>query len=484
MNYQLIILMNAVFLAGCAAGPRFASPKTPDIGSSYTAEKLPATTAHAATAPGAQSFEPDADLPAQWWELFRCAPLDALIRTALDNSPTLSAARAALKNAQAQRRAQTDALYYPAVDATLSAMRQKFNGTSFGIPALGTTVFDLYNASVNVSYTFDVFGGSRRQVETLKALEDYQDFQLKAAHLALTANIVTTAVREASLRAQITATEQIIADEETQLTVIRSRVSAGAAAQPDVLAQQTLLAQSRAQMPQLQKTLEQAHTQLAVLCGILPSQAAALPQFSLEQFTLPEKLPLSVPAQLVRHRPDVRAQESLLHQASAQIGVSAAKLLPNISLTANYGWQADSADTLFKDETNTWAYGLSLQQAVYHGGELTAKRRAAADAYEQAASQYRQTVLIAFQNVADALRALNSDTETLALRTEAQQTARKTVDLTQTRFELGAISYPSLLSAQQQYQEAYLNFVQAQAALYADTAALFQALGGGWWNND
>jgi NodT family efflux transporter outer membrane factor (OMF) lipoprotein len=478
MRQITFVLVLALIVTGCAVGPKFHAPKAPDI-TEYVRNQPGKT-----SAPGSrvQILSQGDDISAQWWELFHSKTLNALIKNALANSPTLASAQAALRNARELRRAQAGALYSPAVDAGVSVNREKFSGASIGIPTLGTTVFTLYDASVNVSYVFDVFGGSRRQVESLRSLEEYQEFQLKAAYLSLTGNIVTTAMREASLRAQIRATREILSVQEKQLKVVERRYAVGAAAVPEVLSQKTLLAQARASLPQLEKSLETTRHQLAVLAGALPDKTPDIPAFEIEQFTLPGELPISVPSLLVRHRPDVLAQEALLRQAGAQIGVATANMLPKISLTGNYGWQSDTTDNLFRDETNTWTYDGGLQQPVYHGGELTARLRAARAAYDEADAQYRQTVLLAFENVADALRALEKDSASLAAESDARESSVQALDVTQKQFELGAVSYPLLLSAQQQYQQTYINFVQAEAALYADTAALFQALGGGWWN--
>jgi NodT family efflux transporter outer membrane factor (OMF) lipoprotein len=426
------------------------------------------------------------DIPAQWWELFHSKPLDALIQRAIKNSPTLAAARAALNNAREQRRAQAGALYFPSIDLGLSYTKEKFNAVAIGFPEFGATTFDLYDASVNVSYVFDFFGGSRRQVEAMRALEQYQNFQLEAAYLTLTANIVTTAVREASLRAQLSATKEISSMQEKQLDIMVKQFNEGATSLTEVLTQRTLLAQIQATVPQLEKQIDSSRHLLAVLTGVMPGPSTSpseIPEFNLEEFTLPEKLPVSVPALLVRHRPDIRAQEALMHQSSALIGVADAGLLPSISITGNESWESNTTNSLISNDNNTWEYIIGLQQPIFHGGAITAKRRAALAAYDEAAAQYRQTVLIAFENVADSLRALEKDTATLAAQTQARDSANKSLEVVGKQFTLGAVSYPILLIAQQQYQQAEVNFVQAQAALFADTAALFQALGGGWWNH-
>jgi len=469
-------------LAACAVGPDFHRPEAPKT-NTYTAKALPEKTAAAPVAGGdAQRFVFGKDIPAQWWAVFHSDALDQLIRQALEDSPTLAAAQAALREAHENVRAEVGAAFFPAVDANASAERQKFSGAAFGQPGAKGSLFNLYNASVKVSYALDIFGGARRELETLQSQVDYQRFQLEGAYLTLTSNIVTTAVKEASLRAQILATQDILKVQGKQLDVVERQFQLGAVSRSDVLAQQTQLAQTRATLPPIEKDLAQTRHQLAVLVGRLPGEGAALPEFELDGLQLPQELPVSLPSSLVHQRPDIQASEALLHAASAQVGVATANLYPQITLTGNYGSETTRVGDLFQNGTSVWSLAAGLLQPVFHGGELIAKRSAAVAAYDQAAAQYRETVLQAFQNVADVLRALDADANTLKAQAEAEAAARATLDLTQKQFELGAVSYLSLLNAERQYQQTKISLVQAQAARFADTAALFQALGGGWWN--
>jgi NodT family efflux transporter outer membrane factor (OMF) lipoprotein len=470
----------AAAVAGCAVGPDFRELDAPKT-NSYTSTVLPEETV---TTPGragtAQRFMAGGDIPAQWWTLFHSEPLDRLIRQALADSPSLAAAQAKLRQAQENLRAEVGAVS-PSVDAKLSAQRQRFSPAAIGQSNAPSTDFNLYNASVGVTYTFDVGGGWRRELEAMRAQVDYQSFQLEGAHLALTANIVTTAISEASLRAQMQAFHEIEALQQNELDITETQFKLGGARRTDVLAQRAQLVQVRATLLPLEKELAQTRHLLAVLTGKLPSEAD-LPEFTLETLELPQQLPVSLPSALVRQRPDIRAAEALLHQASAQVGVATANLYPRITLSGSYGWEANSSANLFGPTTSIWNVGASLLQPLFHGGELTARRRAAIAAYDQATAQYRDTVLHAFQNVADALRALDVDARTLKAQTEADVVARDTLDLTHKEFLLGAANYLSLLNAQHQYQQARISLVQFQALRYADTAALFQALGGGWWN--
>ena len=478
--HMSFIMIALVTLVGCAVGPNFHSPDmaTPDH---YTAVPLPAQTASAPSeSTAAQHFAFDKDLPGEWWTLFRSDSLDRLVRMALDNSPTLIQAQAMLKQAQEDLNARTGATQYPAVDAGLSVTRQQMD--SYGISNIPNPgPFNLYNASVSVSYTMDIFGGNRRALEGFKAKVDYQDFELEAARQTLTANVVTTAIMEASLREQIDVTKAILAAEQGQLDVIQKQFELGAVSKTEVLAQETELAMTKAGMPPLEKQFDLNRHALSVLIGQFPGDGK-LPEFSLESLHLPEELPVSLPSNLAHQRPDIRASEALLHQACAAVGVATANLYPQITLSAGYGFQAVSTDILFNGESVVWNLGAGLLQPIFHGGELTAKRRSAIAAYDQAAAQYRQTVLKAFQDVADVLRALETDARTLQAQAEAEAAAKSALALIEKQYELGAVSYPALLIAQRDYQKTRINVVAARAQRYADTAALFQALGGGWWN--
>jgi NodT family efflux transporter outer membrane factor (OMF) lipoprotein len=463
-------------------GPNFRQPDAPTA-PRYTEADLPGATASAPGPAGStQRFAPGQDLPAQWWTLFHSDPLDQLVRQAIADSPNLTAAEAALRVARENLAAQTGALLYPQVDGTLGASRQKITGASLGQSGGGATIFNLYNASVNVSYALDVAGRNRRELEALQSLVDYQEYQLAGAHLALTSNVVTAAIREASLRAQIDSTRGIIDSQNKSLDLVRRQFELGAVGRINLVAQQAQAAQTEALLPPLERELAQTRHQLAALAGRVPSDGG-IPTFDLAALTLPQDLPLSLPSALARQRPDVRAAEALLHQASAQIGVATANQYPQINLTGSFGAQATDLHNLFAGPS-IWSIGAGLLQPLFHAGELEHKRLAAVAAYDQAAAQYRETVLLAFQNVADALRALEADARTLKAQSDAEALARQTLDLTQRQFQLGATNYIALLDAQRQFNQARFLLVQAQANRYADTAALFQALGGGWWNGD
>lgn len=470
----------AIFM-GCAVGPDFKPPPAPDT-NRYTATALPEQTAAAPVAGGkAQRLQKGQEIPRQWWLLFHSQALDRLIRLALSDNPTVAAAQATLRQAQENFRAQSGTTWYPSVDASASASRQRSGGASFGQSRGGTRVFSLYNASVNVSYVLDIFGGRRRELEALKARVDYRDFQLQGTFLTLTANIVTTAIKEAGLRAQLQTAREILEDQRQAYQLVQRQLELGSISRADLLAQKTQLARTQATLPPLEKTLAQTRHLLAVLVGKYPGEAGTLPAFDLQELELPMDLPVSLPSVLVRRRPDIQSSEALLHAASARVGVATANLYPRITLTGSYGSQTNAFGDLFKDGNTIWNLGAGLLQPLFHGGELTAKHRAAIAAFQQAQALYRQTVLQSFLNVADVLRALESDARTLKAQSEVTDASRDTLKLTKAQFRFGAVSYLSLLDAQRQYQQARLDQVQARAARLADTAALFQALGGGWW---
>jgi NodT family efflux transporter outer membrane factor (OMF) lipoprotein len=481
LRSALVIVVSGILLIACAVGPDFHRPDAPDV-SAYTSQNLPGKTASASVAAGeAQYFLHDMNIPDQWWTVFRSQALDQVIRMALSDNPTLASARATLRKAQEDFNAQFGAGRIPSVDAKASATREKFSGASFGQPG-GGTIFNLYNVSVNVSYLLDPFGSVSRELEALQSQIDFERFQLEGSYLTLTSNIVTTAVKEASLREQIRATEEIVTLQKNQLSLVEQQFELGGVSRSDVLTQRTQLAQTLTTLPPLKKDLSKTRHLISVLAGKFPADASSLPVFNLDGLTLPQNLPVSLPSSLVRQRPDIRAAEALLHAASAQVGVSTANLYPQIKISGMYGTEATKTHNLFESGTMIWNIGMDLLQPVFHGGELTSKRRAAIAAYEQSLAQYHETVLQAFQNVADVLRTLEEDAETLNAESTALQASNDVLDLTQKQFQLGAVSYLSLLNAQRQYQQAIIGLAQAQAARFADTAALFQALGGGWWN--
>jgi NodT family efflux transporter outer membrane factor (OMF) lipoprotein len=465
-------------LALCACvGPNFHRP-TPPSADRYTVQALPQETASAQGAGGAaQRFLAGQEVPRDWWTRFGSPELDALVTEALRANPNVQAAQAALRQAMENTAAQRGA-FFPTVQAGFSASRQ-LNAVGVLSPNLasGTALYNLYTPQVTVSYVPDLFGGNRRAVESLAAQAEASRFQLDATYLTLTANVVTAAIQEAALRAQIAAATRMITLEREALLVLRHELELGAVAEGDVFAQDAALAQLEATLPPLNRQLQQTRDLLAVLTGHLPADFKPS-RFDLDQLQLPTDIPLGVPSQLVERRPDVRAAEAQLHAATAQVGVAIANFLPQVTLTGNIGSSATAMSDLFKAGTRFWFAGASLSQTLFEGGTLLHRKRAADAALDQAGAQYRAAVLTAFQNVADALHALDTDADSLNVDSRAEAAANKSFAVVRRQLELGSVSYLALVSAEQTYQQAVISLTQARANRYADTAALFQALGG------
>jgi len=481
-------LLTACVLAGCAltacaVGPNFKAPEAPQGGFTPAGQLPPETVATPSANGPAQRFVDGMDIPGQWWSLFQSAELNALIERALKNSPTLQAAQAALRQANELAAAQRGS-YYPSVSGTVESQRQKASGASFGIPGFPSSYFyNVQTASVNVAYTLDAFGGTRRQVEALQAQAEYQQFALEASYLTLTANIVTAAVGEASLRAQIAATLDIAQSQQKQLEITQARLNAGAASRADVLQQQSTLQATLASLPLLRSQLAQQRNQLAAYTGTLPGDYNG-GEFNLDSLRLPQDLPVSLPSKFVEQRPDIREFSALLHQATAQVGIATANMLPQITLTGSYGQTASTFSNLFASSSNVWGLIGSLTQPLFKGGQLRHQRRAAVAAAQEAAANYKATVITAFQNVSNTLYALQADAEALAAQAVAEQSAKDSLGLVQAQYKSGGASYVQVLSAEQSYQTAAVALVKARAQRFEDTAALFQALGGGWWNRN
>ena len=469
-----------LLLASCAVGPDFRKPAAPEV-SDYTAQPLSATVT-ATNVPGgnAQRFVKGDDISGQWWTLFQSTALNELIDRSLTNNADLKAAQAALSVARENVLAQRGA-YYPSVTGSFSASRQRQSVQIAPTPNSNTFLYDLFTPEVSVSYVPDVFGLNRRTVESLQAQAQEVDFQMIATYTTLTANVVVAAIQQGSLNAQVEATRQLIDINSSMLQILQYQMAKGYASQLDVAAQESQLAQVTATLPALLKQSAQLRDLLAVLGGRFPNQA---PSEDCERASLqlPQELPLSLPSELVAQRPDVLQAEANLHDASARIGIAIANRLPNIVLSADAGSTALALDQLFTTGTGFWSLGAATTAPLFQGGTLLHHERAAKAAYIEASQQYRSTVLTAFQNVADTLTALEQDAEALQANAAAADAAKVTLDLAQRQWQAGYAGYLALLSAEQVYQQARINLVQAQASRYADTAALFQALGGGWWH--
>jgi NodT family efflux transporter outer membrane factor (OMF) lipoprotein len=483
IRLYLLVLICAGVLSACAVGPDFKQPEAPKT-SSYTETTLSKKLATAPGVPGGsdQEFVEGADIEAQWWELYKSPELDALIKRALEQNPNLGAADAALRAAQENVNAQIGSQYFPAIGVGANAIRQKQPSAVYGLN-YGTDTYNLYNATVNVTYKIDVFGGARRAVEGARAQAEVAQFQLEGAYLSLTANVVTSAVKEAALRAQMQATEEILKAQTNLAEVTEKQLVIGTVSKVDVTSQRTLVSNSQVDLFNYERNLAFARNQLAVLVGEIPSNAN-IAKFDLANLQLPEKLPLSVPSSLVRQRPDVRAAEAQLKAQNAFVGVATANLLPQFNITGSIGAAALTSAGLFGPNSALWTLGGGILQPLFQGGALLAQRRGAIANYELAAFQYQATVLNAFQEVANALRALETGAQALKAASDAERYAYETLDLVQQQYKLGTASYLAVLYYQNQYQQAKVKSVAAQATRFSDTAALFAALGGGWWNRE
>jgi NodT family efflux transporter outer membrane factor (OMF) lipoprotein len=478
---RLIISALSASLAACAVGPNFKIPpaaSSPDYGSASA--QMQSTPTNGASG-NVQRLVPDMDIPGQWWALFQSPKLNRLVDQALAANPNVGAAQAALRQAHELYLAQWAGVF-PSVQAGVTGDRSKFPPATLTSPTVGpSTVYTLWTAQLTLSYTPDLFGGTRRAIELSKAQVDSARYQLEATYLTLTSNVVVTAIEEASLRGQIAATLRLLELQRQLTDKVQRQRGLGTANDLDVLAQQSLEAQTAQTLPPLQKQLGQSRDQLTALLGRLPADEPA-ETYELGDITLPSELPVSVPSKLIEQRPDVRQAQENLHAASAAVGVAIANRLPQFSINADVGSSALKLQQLFSPYTGFWDVGASLTETLFDAGVLLHKKRAADAALDQANAQYRAAVILACQNVADSLRALQSDAEALEAASAAQRSAKAAFDLIQRQRKLGTVNVLAVVGAEQAYRQAEIGLVQAQAGRLADTAGLFQALGGGWWN--
>jgi len=493
---RLAALSGLLLTCGCVVGPRYHRPALPPV-HAYSPTPLPPSTASAPTiaAGAAQSFSTAQTISAQWWTLFRSPALDTLIKRALAANPTIDAAVAALKQAQENVYAQRG-YFYPTVQASYQAERTRLSGNTASSSAPGVqgngeniaplgpaepVTYNFHTAQVTVGFVPDVFGANRREVQSLQEQANAARYQLEAAYVTLASNVVAAALQEASLRAQIAAVQTIIRSNVRSLDIVRGQLRLGYATRLDIAQQALALAQARALLPPLERQLAQTRDLIRTLAGNAPDHD--VPEtFTLDALRLPKRLPLSLPSRLIEQRPDVLAAEAQVRSASAQVGVAIANRLPQFSLTAALGGQANRITQMFWGSGTFWSVLGSASQPLFDASTLRHRQSAAEEALAQAAAQYRSTVLSAFQNVADTLHALYTDADALQSAVAVEQAARVALQLSQEQFRVGYANGLAVLTAQQAYQQAVIARVQAQAARLGDTAALFQALGGGWWN--
>jgi NodT family efflux transporter outer membrane factor (OMF) lipoprotein len=473
-------LAAAALLASCAVGPDFVHPAAPDT-SRYTKEPLTSRTASTDAPTGqSQRLVQGRDIRQEWWTIFKSRALDRLIARALDNNPNLQSAIATLR-ANYQAVYAQEGHFFPLVQANFNPTYNRTSAVLAPIPANNDLIYQLHTAQLQVSYTLDIWGLNRRTVESLQAQADAQRFQVEAAYLTLVSNVAVAAINEASLRGQIEATNQLISINTKMLDILRRQLDTGYANRNDVALQEAALAQVEATLPPLRKALQQQRDALSALLGAYPSQEPS-EKFELTDLHLPTDLPVSLPSQLIEQRPDVRMAEEELHSASALIGVATANILPNFTINGNVGYINTALAGLLAPQNLFWTVGANATQTLFDGGTLLHQLQEAKDTYNATAWSYRGVVVGAVQNVADSLRAIQNDADALKAARNFERAAKVSFDLAQQQTQNGYANILILLTAQQTYLQAVIQVVQARAARLSDTAALYQALGGGWWN--
>ena len=467
----------AAGLSACAVGPNFVRPEPPAV-DHYEEGSDPEATAEAEGQ--AQRLERGAEVVGDWWTLFGSPQLDAVMKQAAADSQTMKAALASLRSSEADLRAGYG-VFYPQADLQASAARQAFTLVRFGQSSAPTSVFNLFSLSVTVSYALDVFGGQRRTVESLQAQADFQKYTVVATYLTLTGNVVNTVIAQAAYAEQASVTEDDVRDQKEQVSITEAQAEAGTVPYASAISLRSQTASVEATVPPLHQRESQAGHLLATLAGHLPSEWTA-PRVAFSDLKLPDSVPVSLPSELVRQRPDILAAEAQLHQASANIGVATAALFPSITLSGGLGGNNTTLGSMFAPNAVFWDLGAGLTAPLFHGGTLLNKRQAAIDAYDQALANYRQTVLGAFSQVADALRALEYDAVALAAQARSMADAEEALRLIRANYEAGTANYLQVLVASGQYHQARVAYIQARAQRLQDTVALFVALGGGWWD--
>jgi NodT family efflux transporter outer membrane factor (OMF) lipoprotein len=468
------VLLLALPLDACMMGPNFSRPPPPKV-DQFVTGGLPAEPMQAAGA--SQTFSAQADLPSDWWTLFGSLAIDNAVDEALTGNATIDSAQAALRQSEDEMRAGAG-IFFPQIDAGFGASRQKFSPLRLGSDQ-PSTLFNLFTLSASVSYVLDIWGGQARMVEALRAREDAQRYSVLATYLTLTANVVNTMIARAAYTDQIAATSEMIGLLQEQVRITRAQSDAGTSAYSAVLTLENEQATLEASVPTLAQKRAQAEDLLAVLSGMVPAQWHA-PELSLGDIALPSTLPDTVPASLVRRRPDILQAEAAFHVASANIGVATANLLPGVTLSASGGYDNSSMSTLLHRSGQIWAVAADITAPVFHGGTLWFQRKAALDAYAQERAAYRQVVLSAFGEVADVLRALDNDARALDAQTRAMDAAAQALHLIRIDYDAGTIGYLQILVADQQYHQARIAWLQGVAQRLQDTVALYVALGGGW----
>ena len=477
MNYSCATAIACIcLLTSCAVGPNYTRPRAA-LPTNYSSTSKTVSTQ--TTGGESQRFVANKVIPQQWWELFHSKPLNDLVMASLQHNPSVGVAQAALHGALENVYAQQGA-FYPNVALAFIPAKQQTAKLLTSVLASNQYNYSLYTGQVFVSYTPDVFGGTRRQLESLVAQAQSQRFQLEATYLTLSSNVVNAAIQEAAVRAQIQAMHNMIASQRKIVDITRKQLQSGDVSEADIALQEAALAATESSLPALEKQLELQRNLINALIGRFPDDRLT-PTFTLDSLQLPTDLPISLPSCLVEQRPDIRAAEEQMHAANALIGVAVSNRLPNVTIGfTNAGTAATSLSSLFQPNTLFWSLAGIITQPVFDAGTLLHKQRYAQAMYEQAAAQYRLTVINAFQNVSDTLKSIRLDAMALHVAKKAEQAALKGLNIARRQLASGDASTLLVLSNEQLYQQARFNLIQAQANRLSDTVALFQALGGGW----
>jgi NodT family efflux transporter outer membrane factor (OMF) lipoprotein len=469
-------------LAACKQGPNFFSPAAPEETSfTHPGDDIPPLVGETPDTkrPVAQRLAIGAKIADDWWTLFHSPKLNAVVNQALRDSPTLAQTEAQLAQAHELVLAAVGA-QLPQVDLAAGVGRQAIDVAPNGL-ARGPAPVNVFLMSPTVSYTVDAFGALRRTVEAQAAQADVADYEVAAAYLTLCGNIATQAINIASIRAQIKTVGDIIADDEQNLKLVKTAQSGGTVTMVDVTTAQTQLDNDRAQLPPLRQQLSVARDALTVYVGRTPADWSP-PDFDLDGLNLPSVVPVSLPSAMVRQRPDILAAEATLHADAALVGVATANLYPKFTLTASILQEAIEINHFFSPEFMGWSAIAQLTAPIFHGGTLTAQQRASVDALNAAWATYRQTVIVAFGQVADQLQALSHDNEAVKNNQAALASAEQALKLARLSYQAGNSTLLQILDPQRAREQAQLGLVRAEAQRLTDTAQLMVALGSGWWN--
>jgi NodT family efflux transporter outer membrane factor (OMF) lipoprotein len=470
-------------VAGCTLGPDFEVPKPLSV-TRYTSPGETIVPGPDATkSVPTQAIALGERIAANWWTLFRSSDLNRLIKQAIAGNYTLESVRAKLEQARESVTVAASALY-PQIGLSAGESEQRQSAATFGLtPEVAPLPpsFNLFQVGPTASYTPDLFGQTHRRIEQQVALAEYQSDQLDAAYLTLTGNTASRALQVAAVHSQLKAVDDILAIDRQNVELVRKQRQTGTVPDSDVIVAESQLASDETLKPGLEQQLSVAKHALAVLIGRAPGNWSP-PDFDLAAFTLPHRLPVSIPSQLVHQRPDIQAAEAQLHAASAQIGIATAQLYPSITLSAGVTASSLNGSNLFSPSGLIWSVAAGLTQPIFDGGMREAERRAALAAFKESAADYQQTVLQAFGQVADILQALKHDTDLLVAQSRALSMASEAVRLQRINYGSGGSGIIGLLDAQRQYQQAQLGYVRAEAQRYQDTVQLLVAMGGGWWD--